>query len=146
MHVVVEDVGLVVVSFCIAGLASVALCGMTLILTFSAHETLVPSSSPAAAANLTCPLSNGVADYASPANPLLFVSAPQANDLGCCTHVSGRSQLLPPVRLPLQARPTRTRCWTAVVRPATTCSAYCRVRRATAVGPVVCGRWKDGMA
>ena len=87
MHVVVEDVGLVVVSFCIAGLASVALCGMTLILTFSAHETL-GSSSSSTASNLTCPLSNGVTDYTSPAHPLLFVTNPEANDLGCCTHVS----------------------------------------------------------
>ena len=85
MHVVVEDVGLVVVSFCIAGLASVALCGMTLILTFSAHETL--GSTPPTASNLTCPLSNGLVDYASPVHPLLFVDSPEANDLGCCTHL-----------------------------------------------------------
>jgi len=92
MHVVVEDVGLVVVSFCIAGLASVALCGMTLILTFSAHETLHPTSASssaaaAAAANATCPLSNGLPDYPSPINPLLFTLTPQPNDLGCCTHL-----------------------------------------------------------
>ena len=87
MHVVVEDVGLVVVSFCIAGLASVALCGMTLILTFSAHETIGAAASSSTASNLTCPLSNGVTDYASPAHPLLFAPAPQANDLGCCTHL-----------------------------------------------------------
>lgn len=90
MHVVVEDVGLVVVSFCIAGLASVALCGMTLILTFSAHETLGGSSSPAShtATNLTCPTANGLSNYASPPTfPLLFTTLPQANDLGCCTHL-----------------------------------------------------------